>query len=305
MTNLAVTLATAGVPLPSRKARNGIPAFAGMTKKVGLLIASILLVFAAPAFAQTFPSLTGRVVDQADLLTPPQETELTAKLAALEAQSGRQFVIATVNRLDGLPIQDYSYQLGRHWKIGDAQRDDGVVLVVAPKERKVWISTGYGARVVLTDAVTSVIIRNSILPKFKTGDMAGGIIDGASQVITMLTLPEAEAKRRAAEIGASEASRARGEGQRVGIFPVVFWGMIILFVIMSMARRASGGRRYRRGAGDNLGIVLWGLSEIARSSSRGGWGGGGWGAGGGFGGGGGGFSGGGGSFGGGGAGGSW
>jgi len=154
--------------------------------------------------------------------------------------------------------------------------------------------------------VSSVIRRNAITPRFKAGDFAGGINAGVDAISTMMALPPAEAQKRAAEIGASEASRARGGGGEIGLIPVVIPMLILFFVVMPMLRRASGGRRYQRGAGDNLGIVLWGLSEIARSSSRGGgWGGGGgWGSGGGFGGGGG-FSGGGGSFGGGGASGSW
>jgi len=261
-----------------------------------------MLVTVTPASAQTFPALTGRVVDQADQLRPQQEAELTSKLAALETRTGRQFVVATVRNLEGVPIQDYSYQLGRHWKIGDEQRDDGFVLVVAPNERKVWITTGYGARVVLTDGVTSVIVRNSILPRFKAGDMAGGIIAGADQVIALLDLPPAEAAKRAQEIGAADAQR----GQRgVNPFPV-FVMVIVFFIVIGSISRRAGGRRYkgrRRGGIDPL-VVLWGLEALSRSGrGGGGWGGGG--SGGGFGGGGGGFSGGGGSFGGGGASGGW
>lgn len=257
-----------------------------------------MLVVATPAAAQTFPKLTGRVVDNADLLRPEQEVDLTSKLAALETRTGRQFVVATLPSLEGRTIEDYGYRLGRAWAIGDKTKDDGVLLIVAPNERKVRIETGYGARVFLTDAVSSVIIRNSILPQFKAGDMGGGIVAGADEIITTLELPPAEAARRAKEIGAAEAKRSE---QGVNPFPV-FLIVIFFFLIISSIARRAGGRRYRHGGG-NLGILLWGLSEIARSSSRGG--GGGWGGGGGFGGGGGGFSGGGGSFGGGGASGGW
>jgi uncharacterized protein len=270
------------------------------------LLLMLALFSAASALAQTFPKLTGRVVDQADLLQPEQEADLTSKLAALEAQSGRQLVVATVRSLEGRPIEDYGYRLGRAWGIGDEQKDDGVILLVAPNERKVRIETGYGARVFLTDAVSSVIIRNAITPRFKAGDFAGGINGGVQAISQMMTLPPAEAQRRAAEIGVNEAARARSGGE-FNFFPVVIPMIIIFFVVMPMLRRATGGKRYRSrrsGAGDNLGIILWGLSEVARASSRGGGGGfGGWGGGGGFGGGG--FSGGGGSFGGGGASGSW
>ncbi len=267
------------------------------------LIAAVwlaMLVIAAPAAAQTFPKLTGRVMDNADLLRPEQEVDLTSKLAALETRTGRQFVIVTLPSLEGRTIEDYGYRLGREWKIGDEAKDDGVLLIVAPTQRKVRIETGYGARVFLTDAVSSVIIRNSILPKFKAGDMGGGIVDGAGAIITTLELPAAEAARRAKEVGAAEAQRAESG---VNPFPV-FVIIIVFFMIISSIARRAGGKRYkgrRRGGIDPM-VILWGLDAISRSGR----GGGGWGGGGGGGwGGGGGFSGGGGSFGGGGASGGW
>src|SRR5205809_3552688 len=107
----------AGVPLPART--SGFPAFAGMTKWLLAIVALLSLASAAPAVAQTFPQLTGRVVDQAHLLTPEQVQDLTSKSAALEAQSGRQLVVATVNSLEGYPVEDYGYRLGRAWGIGE------------------------------------------------------------------------------------------------------------------------------------------------------------------------------------------
>lgn len=257
---------------------------------VGLWLA--VLVAASPAYAQTFPKLTGRVVDQAGLLTPAEVADLTSKSEALEKRTGRQFVVATVSSLEGRPIEDYGYRLGRAWGIGNEQKDDGVILLVAPNDRKVRIETGYGARVFLTDAVSSVIIRESIVPRFKTGDFGGGITAGADRIIETMELPPAEAAKRAQDIGAREAKRSE---VRVNPFPVIFMVIIFFVIIGSIARRA-GGRRYRRRGGDGISpwIILWGLNELSRGS-RGGWGGGG----------GGGFSGGGGSFGGGGASGGW
>ena len=271
---------------------------------VGLWLA--VLIAAAPAAAQTFPKLTGRVVDQAGLLTPAQVVDITSKSEALEQASGRQFVVATVNSLEGRTIEDYGYRLGRAWGIGQEQKDDGVILLVAPNERKVRIETGYGARVFLTDAVSSVIIREAIIPHFKAGDMGGGIVAGSDQIIQLMQLPPEEAAKRAQEIGATESRRSKEGG--ASFVPVIFIVVIFFVIIGSIASRA-GGRRYRRRRGGiDPWIVLWGLNEISRASRHGGgWGGGGWG-GGGFGGGGGGFggfSGGGGSFGGGGASGGW
>ncbi|HEU0310752.1 MAG TPA: TPM domain-containing protein [Sphingomicrobium sp.] len=270
----------------------------------GLWMAALLA--ATPALAQTFPKLTGRVVDQADVLTPAQEADLTSKSEALEQRTGRQFVIATIASLEGRTIEDYGYRLGREWGIGNEQKDDGVILLVAPSDRKVRIETGYGARVFLTDAVSSVIIRESILPKFRDGDLPGGIAAGAGQIITMMDLPPEEAARRAQEIGAAESRRLEVD---VNPIPVIFI-VIVFFVIIGSIARAAGGRRYRgkgrrRGGLDSgdVAVILWGLDALSRGARRGGgWGGGSWGGGGGgFGG----FSGGGGSFGGGGASGGW
>jgi uncharacterized protein len=267
------------------------------------LAMTVLLLLAAPAAAQTFPKLTGRVVDQAGLLTPAQIVDISSKSEALDAASGRQFVVATVSSLEGRTIEDYGYRLGREWGIGQEDKDDGVILLVAPNERKVRIETGYGARVFLTDAVSSVIIREDILPKFKAGDMGGGIVAGADRIVGLMQLPPEEAARRAEEVGASEAQRSEGS---VNWIPVIFMVFVFFMVIGSIAGRA-GGKRYkgrRRGGLDSgdLAVILWGLDAISKSSGRGG----GWGGGGGsWGGGGGGFSGGGGSFGGGGASGGW
>ncbi|MES2135829.1 MAG: TPM domain-containing protein [Pseudomonadota bacterium] len=263
-----------------------------------------LIALATPVSAQTFPKLTGRVVDEARLLRPEQVVDLTSKSAALEAQSGRQFVVATVPSLQGRTIEDYGYQLGRAWGIGAKGKDDGVILLVAPSEHKVRIETGYGARVFLTDAVSSVIVREAILPRFKQSppDYGGGIVAGANEIITQMSLPPEQAQKN---VAAAEQAQQQRREQSPGIMPVVFWIVILLFAIGAMGRRARG-RRYSSG-GISPWVVLWGLNELSRGSRGGsswGGGGGGWsdgGGGGGFGG----FSGGGGSFGGGGASGSW
>ena len=264
-----------------------------------------LFALAAPASAQTFPPLTGRVVDQADILRPEQELDLTSKSETLQAQTGRQFVVATVKSLEGRPIEDYAYQLGRHWGIGQKEEDDGVILLVAPNERKVWIATGYGAGAFLTDAVSGVIIREAILPQFKKNppDYGAGITAGADAIIKQMSLPPEQAQANVAKARKQESARQEAGA---GFLPVIFI-LIVLFILFSSFARRHSGRRYRRrrGGGIDPFVVLWGLNELSRSrgGGGGGFGGGSWGGGGG--GGFGGFSGGGGSFGGGGAGGSW
>jgi uncharacterized protein len=119
-----------------------------------------LVALAQPVSAQTFPKLTGRVVDEAHILSSAQIVDLTTKSEALEAKTGRQFVVATVPDLQGYPIEDYGYRLGRSWQIGQKGEDNGVILLVAPNEHKVRIEVGYGATAYVTDAMSSIIIRN-------------------------------------------------------------------------------------------------------------------------------------------------
>ena len=269
----------------------------------------LLLVLALPAAAQEFPKLTGRVVDGANLLSPADEAELTAELQALEQRSSRQLVVATVPSLGGYEIEDYGYRLGRAWGIGQQGADNGAILLVAPNERKVRVEVGYGLEPILTDAFSNRVIDEAILPRFKAGDMPGGIKAGVDALIAQLQAPPEVAERAALEAAQARTQRQATRSDGFNPAPLIFWGMIILFVMLSFGRRGHG-RRYRgkrkRGfdSGDAA-ILLWGLDALSRGSrGHGGWGGGG----GGFGGGGGGFggfSGGGGSFGGGGASGSW
>jgi uncharacterized protein len=264
----------------------------------------VALLFAVPAAAQTFPALSGRVVDQADLLTPQQEAALTQQLEALQQASSRQLVVLTVPNLQGYEIEEYGVGLGRHWNIGQQGANNGAILIVAVTERKIRIEVGYGLEGILTDALSSQIISRDIRPRFRENDYPGGITAGVNAIIQQLQAPPEAAEQRALEAArAEQASQSGGGGS---IVPIIFWIVVLGFIIVPMLSRGGvKGRRYgtrgRRGRG--LPVVIWG------PGSGGGWGGGSsWGGGGGgssWGGGGGGFSGGGGSFGGGGASGGW
>lgn len=254
-----------------------------------LALAALGLALAAgPACAaMKFPPLTGRVVDNANLLSPAAEQQITTELADLEAKTSRQLVVATVPDLQGYEIEDYGYQLGRAWGIGDKTRNDGALLLVAPKERKVRIEVGYGLEGVLTDALSALIIQNDILPSFKEGFYERGIEQGVDAIDRQLRLDPAEAQARAAAAERPKSSP-----------PIGVAAVIAMIFIMLMLRMMGGGRGRRRPSG--LGpVLIWAASEAMRNNGRGGAGGGG------FGGGGGGFGGGGGSFGGGGASGGW
>jgi uncharacterized protein len=260
-----------------------------MTKVLRLLLLLCLAALALPAAAQTFPPLTGRVVDGAKLLSPQQVQQLTDLSAQVEAASARQLVVATIPDLQGYAIEDYGYRLGRAWKIGQAEANNGIILLVAPKDRKVRIEVGYGLEPIMTDALSSVIINQTILPRFRDGDMAGGIVAGTQAIAEQMKLPLEAAEQRARAAAAKKAKRQDSAGDWM---VAAFWIMVVVIVVLPMMFGRARGTRYRGGIAP---VVIWG------GDNDGGWGGGGWGGGGG----GGGFSGGGGSFGGGGASGGW
>jgi uncharacterized protein len=272
--------------------------------------------------APQFPTLSGRVVDEAGILSPQTRTELDAQLAAHERATTNQVVVVTLKSLQGYDISDYGYQLGRHWGIGQKGKDNGALLIVAPSERKLRIEVGYGLEGALTDAVSRDIIERVIKPPFRRQDYDQGVRAGVGAILTAL----------AGEYRPAPPPVTVGEGPGWSFFlpfvlPLLFFSAFagVHRFVGRFGKRRPGGARLLFGAvfGTVFGVVAWivlgslivGLvigfvaflfAAFAQpGSGRGGMGGG-WDSGGGWSGGGGsGFSGGGGSFGGGGASGDW
>ncbi|AMJ62119.1 TPM domain-containing protein [Bosea sp. PAMC 26642] len=261
----------------------------GVLRRVAALL--LLLLWCGFAAADpSYPPLTDRIVDGANLIAPEARPRIAGKLKAHEDKTGDQLVVATVPSLQGLGIEDFANGLFRFWKLGEKARNNGVLLLVAPNERKVRIEVGYGLEGALTDALTKVIITTAVAPKFKTGDFAGGIEGGVDAILTILS-GDAEEWQRRAVVRNDEMSSS-------DLMVVLFVAAIFLFILIRAFRNANGsdGRQHRTRNG------RWIVLPTGSSSS--GWGGGssgGWGSGSG----GGGFSGGGGSSGGGGASGDW
>lgn len=155
-----------------------------------------LLWLSIAALAANFPALSGRIVDQANIIPVETRVALEPKLAELETKSGIQLVVATVNSLDGDEIEPYANQLFRTWKLGEKTKNNGVLLLVAPNERRVRIEVGYGLEGTLTDALSKVIITNAVTPRFKAGDFGGGISRGVDDIITVLTTDSSEWQKR-------------------------------------------------------------------------------------------------------------
>ncbi len=254
------------------------------TASLQVFCLAVILCFAlvfAPASTHaatpTFPPLTGRVVDNAHLLDAATTASIDGKLAALEQKTGIQLVVVTLPTLQGYEIADYGYQLGRAWGIGQKGKNNGALLIVAPNEHQVRIEVGYGLEGTLTDAVSRLIIENTILPRFRVNDFAGGISRGVDDIAQVLSGDAADFQRRAAE-QVNPPAGTTDYAQLIFILLILgFW----LFLAFRPRRRFYGGG------------MPWIIPMGGGWSSPSGWGGGG------------GFSGGGGSFGGGGASGRW
>ena len=286
-----------------------------------VVVLLLSLLFAAAASAQEFPAFTGMVVDAADVLPPDVEAGLTAKLEALQRDTNRQFVVATVPDTGGYDLADYGYRLGREWGVGLEGVDNGAILFVAPGnpagQRGPRLEVGTGLTPILTDAFSWQVAGELMTPLLRQGQVPQAMIAGTDAVIAQLRASPEEAQAKVdAAVRDFDRSHRRGSSGGGSVFGLV-WLLVIGFFVL---RGVFGGRGRRRrrgpwGARRRGGGSVWPwiaadiLSSIARSSSHGsGWGGGSGGGGGGGGGGwgGGGFTGGGGgSFGGGGASGGW
>jgi uncharacterized protein len=198
----------------------------------------------------SFPPLTGRVVDNANLLTPAEEQQITSLLAAHEQQTTNQLVVVTLPDLGGYTIEEYGYQLGRHWGIGQKGRDNGALLIVARQERSVRIEVGYGLEGVLTDALSSVIIQREIVPQFRAGQFGDGILRGVQSILAVIA-------------GEYQAPKQPETGRGPSIFHML--AVIFLSLILSHFKLGSGGL-YRGGDGSGGG----GGSRGGGGGSRGG-----------------------------------
>jgi len=268
-------------------------AWADRGTRAGWALLILLLILARPALASEpkFPPLTGRVVDDAGVLDTWTQSELTDMLAAHEGATGEQVVVVTLDSLQGYSIEDYGYQLGRHWGIGQKGKNNGALLIVAPKEHKVRIEVGYGLEGELTDANCRIIIDNYILPSFKRGDFNAGVVAGTTSIIQVLGGNPLGTGEPATSFGGSNV-RPLGSYKIGPPTGPVLAGIVLIFLIpvigtmLLLSAAVSGRNKFQ-----------WGSSYGGSSGGSS--------SGGGSSGGGGGFSGGGGSFGGGGASGSW
>jgi uncharacterized protein len=274
-------------------------------------LALLAALLGVPAAAQNYPSRpAGPVYDGANVISDGEEELLDRRLRDYNRTTGRAIIVATVPSLDGEEVEIYARNLAERWDIGGAESENGLLLLVAPNDRQMWISTARGLQERMTDIMAGRIYRDVMVPRFKEGDMSGGIVAGVDAIIAQLNMDPAQARAIEEAEAARQAESASDAAPAIA--SVIFWIVMIVFFAIVFGRRGVHGRKYRGGGvGSAVGnVLLWTAVNAAMNSGRGS-GGGGWGGGGGgggsFGGGGGfgGFGGGGGGFNGGGAGGGW
>ena len=193
------------------------------------LLAFVTFLLVLPALALDFPVLSGRVVDEANVLDPQTRAALADKLAELEAKTSDQLVVVTLKSLQGTSIEDFGVEVGRHWRIGQKDKNNGVLLIVAPNERKVRIEVGYGVEGALTDAVSRLIIENAITPRFRAGDFAGGITRGVDDIISVLTGDADEWKDRAAQ--RPDTVSSTNSTRNDSIWPAIWFVLVVMCVV--------------------------------------------------------------------------
>ncbi len=209
-------------------------------------VALVLLLTATVAVALKYPELTGRVVDEADLLSPAQEAELTKMLEQHERKTSNQVVVVTVTSLQGSSIESFGRSLGNHWGIGQKDKDNGVLLLVALEERRVRIEVGRGLESKLTNQIAKDIIDHRILPQFKApvSDMASGIQVGTVAIIEVL-----EDKYQPSRPG-PKSSEDEGTGSKIWNF--IMWPVYAVIGLFNWFRRGnegSGGGGFSGGGG--------------------------------------------------------
>ena len=224
-----------GLPLP----RSGGGYGRGLAAAVLLALVALAVFISSAAFAAepNFPPLSGRVVDQANVLSAETRAALTAKLKDLEEKSGIQLVVATISSLQGEEIEPYANELFRTWKLGEAKKNNGALFLIAPTEHRVRIEVGYGLEGTLTDATSKIIIANAVAPRFKAGDFNGGISRGVDDIITTLTTDSADWQKRPAIRNQDDFPAWMGL-----IIPMFILAIFIIIFIAQVRQQGGIGR---------------------------------------------------------------
>lgn len=200
----------------------------------GFFAGLALLVAVAVARAEPdYPAFTAPVVDAAHVLSDGEKAAITRDLLDLQTKTGVQFAVATVPSLDGGDIETYANGLFRKWKLGQKDVNNGLLLILAPNERKLRFEVGYGLEGTFTDVQSKLILHNSMVPKLKAGDPAGALKAGVADAILVLTKDKASLPERL------KPNTTNIDLQTV--FIVFFFAVVIFIIVMGRISRRRGG----------------------------------------------------------------
>jgi uncharacterized protein len=191
-----------------------------------IMALALLMVTVEVGADQTpFPKLTGRVVDQAGILSESVEGQLSAAFKRYETQTSNQVVVATINDLGSKTIAQYGYMLGRHWGIGQEGKNNGLILLISKHDRELRIEVGYGLEGLMTDALATSIVHHTIAPFFKRGDFDGGVIAGSNQILEVLSGKKVQLPRVSSR---KPEQNPLLMGLMIFIFLLLYWGLPLL-----------------------------------------------------------------------------
>ena len=240
----------------------------------------ILLVLASgpPALAQDIPPLTDRVVDTAGILPADVKSAMIAQLAAYEPKSSDQIVVATITTTGEWTIEHYANLIFRRWELGQAEDNNGVLLLVAVSDRKMRIEVGYGLEGVLTDAMSSLIINDTIVPEFRAGDFPGGIQKGVDDIISVLEGDAAGLQQRAERYEDARYQPDYFAYAFFTLFFLIFGGTLVFTILARIFGKKLGPGRYKwlgvevstNGSGSSSGSSRWSSGSSGGGFSGGG-----------------------------------
>ena len=210
----------------------------------------------SPVFSATVPALKGRVNDYAKIIRDSDEREIEEYLAGVEQSTGIQIAVLTMPSLDGEDIASFGIKVADKWQLGDKEKDNGAILIVAYEEHDLRIEVGDGLEGSLTDAKCGLILRNVIVPEFKNGNYSAGIKKGVMNMGAIATGDESAVSRSVKEDEDSSSNNL------VPVFAMLVWLIFVICMISANARRGRRRGRYYH----NGNTIAWIAADAALRS---------------------------------------
>jgi uncharacterized protein len=197
------------------------------------LLAAVLALALPAVVRADFPKPSGPINDFASVLDEATERELLALVTSVEDQTTSEIAVVTVPSLNGMSVEEYANKLFAEWGIGQKDKDNGVLVLVAPSERKIRIEVGYGLEPILPDGLAGSIIRDQFIPAFKNRDYQTGVLDGVRRIAAVI---------RSGHVVTADERQAWSSAPPTPVIVLPGWIMLAFFALMITLARAQEGR---------------------------------------------------------------